>query len=594
MSLKIRIALLLLAIFIIIATVISNCSGGGGGGILPGPPGGGGGGGGDDVPDGVFDMADNAKNVDDMPATLDIIDGDTFTFSYTGTPPNIKTGDIIYGSAQGGYLREVTNVADTGTKLIISTIQASLDEAFNDANLSSVTHLTDRLSSARNSFCTGSGVAFNLSGSQIYSDDQVTVLIYDGMVTFSPDIQTCFKFDDQNGATYFKSVINGQMIYDFDMKILGTGDFDLTKEALVFSTDPVDFFIGPIFTTARINFYAGVDFDGTVKDYLISGINTSYTASAGAEYQNGNWTPIIDQSHEFNEGTIAGAVDGPVTFKGYIRPEITLSFFGMQAPGVVCDSSFDLTGTGQLNPDCLIYDLAGGIKFDILVDPEIVGAISPYVYEFDGINEPVSSGQVGDCNSACENLLVNAIVGMSEIEGGGEIEFSVSAAGDSGITYSWTCDPPEKGYFDTPNDSHSVFHAIEVDTVREVEIKVLVKSDNCLTGIQKVKTVSIQPDSCYYSVTGILGQPSLLEMHSEIYSVMVSAYSVPGITFNWTCDPTTAGYFTDPHLRIVEFNANAVNDNTDVSLQVEVDSDECDPVDREKHVTVEDSQAGTS
>ncbi len=57
------------------------------------------------------------------------------------------------------------------------------------------------------------------------------------------------------------------------------------------------------------------------------------------------------------------------------------------------------------------------------------------------------------------------------------ISFSVTASGDTGITYAWTCDPALAGDFTSPTSDSTSFMANDVDEATDVIIQVVVDSD---------------------------------------------------------------------------------------------------------------------
>jgi len=587
---RIRIAILAVVLFVTIAAFVSNCSGGGKG-VIPdipsndNPPG--------DNNDDDYTPSPKLQEVDQLGMTLIGVDGNTYTFTYTGQPPDINIGDILSGPENGGYLRLVTNVRDNGSQLVITTEQATIDEAIDSGTLVTSIDFTSREGSFYRTPMGYSAVSVPLTGTEIYSDSSINIRITEGDVTFAPNFLLNMRFDPSRGLTYFKGTASGDLDYDFQILATGNADFDLAKEKLVYSSPLRSFKIGPIWGAVRFDFYAGVDIDGVIDENISAGVTTSMTATVGAEYSNGSWAPIVNQSHNFTGKTINGNADGSISYRGYVRPEAIILLAGIPGPSINCEADFDLTGTGQLSPPCLVYDLAGGLTSEIFVQTDILGgAVADYTTELLNVSENIDSGSVGQCDQDCQNLLVNSIIGPSEVDGGGAVEYSVTASGDTGITYMWSCDPANKGIFESYKTSDTIFHALEVSSSTEIQIKVIVKSDHCASGVEKSKTVTIINSGCPYNVSEIKGPSMILEQHSKFYSVMVQPYSIQAIMFNWTVNPSDAGYFLSNNANIVEFFANAVTAESDITLKVDVDSDVCDRITREKQVTVGDESTG--
>lgn len=59
-----------------------------------------------------------------------LVEGSTYTFSYTGTPPDVCVGDILIGSTGLGFMRKVLSVQNTSDQIICQTDYALLTDVF--------------------------------------------------------------------------------------------------------------------------------------------------------------------------------------------------------------------------------------------------------------------------------------------------------------------------------------------------------------------------------------------------------------------------------------------------------------------------------
>jgi hypothetical protein len=75
-------------------------------------------------------------------------------------------------------------------------------------------------------------------------------------------------------------------------------------------------------------------------------------------------------------------------------------------------------------------------------------------------------------------LVVSSISGGSTINEGSCTSYSVTASGDTGITYSWTCIPASGGTFSAPNAATTNFCANNVSQDTQVTLQLDVSSDN--------------------------------------------------------------------------------------------------------------------
>jgi hypothetical protein len=569
MNAKLRIALILVAIFVIVAIGVSNCGGGGGAGvtpIIPNDPGGGNGPSGDDIV-----PSNDLKDVDNLPMTLTDINGNVYTYSYSGTPPDINPGDILASTREGGYLRGVISVVDTGSSLVITTDQATVDEAIVTGTLATSLDLTQRGGAAGAS---GLAITVPLTGEVIYSESGMTVEILDGNFVFAPLVNLSLNYNS-GGLTHFLCSAEGVIETDIDMKAAGTGTFDLSSEKLVYTTAPSYFAMGPIGGTVYFDLYAGFELDGNVSGFLTSGIDSTVTASMGAEYINSAWGAIGDIQSAFDPGVIQGGAEGTNILKGYVRPVMRVEFAKLTCPQINIISGFEVDGTGTVSPPCLQYDLYGGFRADAMINTLILGNGTA---NFDGnllnVREHVVNGSYGNCPDdpgGC-NLLVGDITGPSQ------------------MTYNWFADPTD-GYFANATSATATFHAVSVDSTKTFDVGVEVDSANC-DKVTKHFSVTVTKFTCTYTVGMIEGPALMLGGQSRGYSVMMQNYSTQAVSFSWSVNPSSAGYFLRTDSKIVEFFANSVSGETPVTLEVDVESDACGTVTKSKEVTVS-KQEGT-
>ena len=94
--------------------------------------------------------------------------------------------------------------------------------------------------------------------------------------------------------------------------------------------------------------------------------------------------------------------------------------------------------------------------------------------------------------------------------------------------------------------------------------------------------VVITPKALF--VYEIEGPYEVNESACEEYYVIAEGDT--GITYQWTCDPPSVGYFTEPNSATTDFCANPLDYNIPTTLQVEVNSDGGGPIFRTKPIVV--------
>lgn len=81
----------------------------------------------------------------DTTMQLSSIDGDIYTYYYTGSTPNVQPGSILLSSEGNGYLREVITVQDLGGTMVVNTEQASLTDAFEELHVKTTIPMTSNI-----------------------------------------------------------------------------------------------------------------------------------------------------------------------------------------------------------------------------------------------------------------------------------------------------------------------------------------------------------------------------------------------------------------------------------------------------------------
>jgi len=172
-------------------------------------------------------------------------------------------------------------------------------------------------------------------------------------------------------------------------------------------------------------------------------------------------------------------------------------------------------------------------------------------------------------------LTVGAIDGPQVVYENSEMEYSVTASGDTGINFKWTCDPPGAGVFQSPESATAVFIASEVTEDTNASLSVTVVSDNCPP---ETRTQDIVVRVCGFTVGDIVGPAAIIDTTTASYSVDASGDS--GITYQWSCSPTSAGQFDSPTSAAANFTAADVADDLAVVISVVVTSEHCGTIEK--------------
>jgi hypothetical protein len=182
-------------------------------------------------------------------------------------------------------------------------------------------------------------------------------------------------------------------------------------------------------------------------------------------------------------------------------------------------------------------------------------------------------------------LVVGNIQGPTTVnEGGTAVQYTVTASGDTGITYQWAVDPASAGNFKVNGQATTAFIATPISANIEATIRCVVDSDHHDPVVKELAIHIMNVDNL--SVSAIQGPTAVTENSSTDY--IVDAAGDTGITYQWSVDPDSAGSFTNPQSPHTVFNASTVTEDKQAILTVRVESDHYDAVVRTLNVVVRD------
>jgi hypothetical protein len=307
---------------------------------------------------------------------------------------------------------------------------------------------------------------------------------------------------------------------------------------------------------------------------------------------------------------------GPLTVEG--GSSVT---FGVEVngdTGVICAWTVDPPDSGTFTHPALRYTNFEASKVasekKALLRVEIVSDHAGPVVKTREITLVPSTG---DDNKP--SLSVNEITGPAAVKETATALYSVTASGDTGITYEWSVDPPDAGWFDSPNspcvvftpgleESRKIHHPPDYDIhyspdagpTGPVEALDVTAPDSAVIGV-KVTSHSCGPISKTRQIGIINDDPivSWVEAPTEImenaevnFSIMMKNFAGPLISpqahLYWTCDPPCAGtfhvktgdsqddwsdnvtdyYLTSNFASTVTFRASEVSEDTPIYISV--------------------------
>jgi hypothetical protein len=380
-------------------------------------------------------LSDNVVIIDMHPEiTLISIVDDTFTFSYTGTPPNIHPGTILLSSVGNGYLRKVESVQEINGTLVMLTSQASLENAFEELHLSEMITLDNDINQAggkgASPLVVGSGKSINIQiknpitgNPLIFSGANDYDVSVDGHFQLVPSIELKMDIIKQK-ADLFTFVVHGNASYGISANMKSSRSLSVTGEKEVFKPKSIFFKCIPVPglpicvpVSGEFNLNVGISLISEGSNTIRKGFNSVIDVSGGCKVdQSWNISKVSDFSYTHDpflnvDYSVAGSG------KVYVRPKFGLYIFGVLGPTV----DFKPYGKGSIviGPDPHLeagIGIAGNVGGELKILSKMIGSVNLELFDLYysswtyPINGPVfpptapSNLQANDASSSAINL----------------------------------------------------------------------------------------------------------------------------------------------------------------------------------------------
>lgn len=302
-----------------------------------------------------------------------------YEYQFTGDIPEFSEGDIIVGHTGDGYLRKVTSVAIDGNNVILQTEQATLEELFENSNLSISMPVEQ---SSRSSETLGAVTE------EIYRAKGVTVVDGEGINLSISDVE--FKFGNDEESLSLKIVEAGINIvpnleYDHDIEDWEVKKIGLTSYGTEFNfensisisgelketleIDPINIFtaktsriVGYVYVSIIHKVYLKVEPSVNLGlDYNYNS-NTNYTYDIGAIYDNGAFEPFFEKTwdnHTVVNNSLSVQAGGQIKLSLVYEP--TLYIYGIKGPYLENSGYGEIKGAISTNGG---WDLNMGFGID--------------------------------------------------------------------------------------------------------------------------------------------------------------------------------------------------------------------------------------
>ena len=317
-------------------------------------------------------------------------DGSTFTFSaMTPELEQVDVGDVIISgiseAAPYGFLRKVTSSQAQGGGLVLTTEQATVEEAFEQvsvdlqqtltpANLQSFTAIPgvtfvqspDGANAGDFEFQLNNAVLFDEDNNLSTTDDQV---VANGSLVFSPNFIFRLKVVGFSvEEIYFSQTMSVQSGLTVSSKISLTIPIHEVPLTLPYYLPPIPIPGLPLVVTPVLQIMTGIN--GSVYAGVSSSVTQTTSFTAGLQYSNNTWQPISNYSNEFtfNQPHFTSGV----SFKAYVGPKLSFLLNGVVGPYVKVNLALKLDIAPLSNP---WLTLKGGLEIPVGVSVQIISHV---------------------------------------------------------------------------------------------------------------------------------------------------------------------------------------------------------------------------
>lgn len=293
-------------------------------------------------------IPETTKSVDstDYSSNLVNISNDSLTFTFQSgfdTIYNPAVNDILVIENGAGLLRKITDIQSSGNQTVITTRQATLEEAIEQGNIS----LKQNLQKARISkvdyyykgieYKINKGqesnfdfdldiVLYDLDGNPNTTNDQVKLVgnfILDADVVFEAKISS-FKLRNAKIGLEATNSESLELIAQLNYTI----EKEITLATVHFS--PIYFQLGPIPVVIVIKLDIKAGGSGYANASLSVGFENTISYEAGISYVRGQgWNPYSDFDNQFNYNPPVLTANAGARI--YVKPEISVGVYGVLA-----------------------------------------------------------------------------------------------------------------------------------------------------------------------------------------------------------------------------------------------------------------------
>jgi len=297
----------------------------------------------------------------------------------------ITDKNIVFGTENDGYLRKVEQSTINGTEMTLTTAQATMEDAFIEAEFGFNSNSSGKGGSAlritRMIYLApgveisskNDGFSYTFSNLNLYNSNNVTISIPQGSFLFDPAYNFDFKIKKRRIQRLLFAAENTHLESMFDLQLDVNGQISDGFETTISEFETFIAYLFPptvVVISTKLIAKGNFSFDDTFT--ATTGYTNTNSISFGLLYENREWQKLWNlnsntQLHPFNWS-------GNISFEQNLTivPEISIKFYGvagpyfnlpiwekleanLAVPAMNYDASFDVGLNGNLGADVTIF-----------------------------------------------------------------------------------------------------------------------------------------------------------------------------------------------------------------------------------------------
>ena len=316
-----------------------------------------------DAPKGDVELSPDTRLLENHPDFESVeVESDRliYTFSSSADDIDVADGNVLVGAGSGGYLRRVTTVDADGNTLELGTDDASLTDAIVEGELDLPLAESGDWTACTDDVACLEIDLIDLSDTVLYEGDvggvPLVVKIPQGGLRFSPavDFSASIGF---GGIKRLSGKVTGTFTADLEVEAQAGGAVDFSQEidisgpAKPLYTHPFTFVIPtplgplPVVGTVNVDVFVGFRARASAIASVSTGVSATAQVSAGATYEDGEWTPEAAPSVEASYLPVTLDGEATTSVEAYARPEVSVIFYGVAGPRVALEPLLRFTST---------------------------------------------------------------------------------------------------------------------------------------------------------------------------------------------------------------------------------------------------------